>query len=267
MNTFAKPRRVRQELVVIATTTGNETPMSWRFETPGTYLIGRGEGSDVRLDTHFASGTHGALDFDGTSVVFTDLGSRNGTSLDGKPLPGNRQHVLAPEAVLEIGDTRITARLEAPIPLDARALLELVFTRLIQLDTALARLSSEKGLELLGPSPAWLAHKGGRDVVDALLAEPEPERAERSIDLYFDALATHFATLLPAVEDAVVDLAEDVASREGRRKKTGALDEDEPASWKELLGNRRALHGAILQRLIKTLARRRLAADLHLRPP
>ena len=51
-------------------------------------LLGRGDGADIRLEDAFASTRHARLVPQGDVIVLEDLGSTNGTYLNGEPLRG-----------------------------------------------------------------------------------------------------------------------------------------------------------------------------------
>jgi hypothetical protein len=51
-------------------------------------LLGRGEQADIRLEDTFASSRHARLVPQGEVMVLEDLGSTNGTYLNGEPLRG-----------------------------------------------------------------------------------------------------------------------------------------------------------------------------------
>ena len=51
-------------------------------------LLGRGESADIRLQDTFASSQHARLVPQGDVIVLEDLGSTNGTYLNGEPLRG-----------------------------------------------------------------------------------------------------------------------------------------------------------------------------------
>jgi hypothetical protein len=60
-------------------------------------LLGRGETADIRLEDTFASSQHARLVPQGDVMVLEDLGSTNGTYLNGEPLRGPQP--------LHVGDT------------------------------------------------------------------------------------------------------------------------------------------------------------------
>jgi transcriptional regulator with PAS, ATPase and Fis domain len=56
----------------------------------GALVLGRGEVSGVRVDDERMSRAHASVSFDGRRWVVRDLGSRNGTAVDGEKLVGER---------------------------------------------------------------------------------------------------------------------------------------------------------------------------------
>jgi hypothetical protein len=68
--------------------------------------LGRGEQSDIQLEDSFASTSHARLVPQGDVVVLEDLGSTNGTYLNGEPLRGP-QPLHAGDRI-RIGDSEFT---------------------------------------------------------------------------------------------------------------------------------------------------------------
>lgn len=52
----------------------------------GTVILGRGTDADIKLDDELISRRHCSLTFDGRNVMVQDLGSTNGTFVDGSPV-------------------------------------------------------------------------------------------------------------------------------------------------------------------------------------
>lgn len=77
---------------------------------PGRLVIGRGSEADVTIDDSGASRKHALVEWDGQRARVRDLGSTNGTQLDGAPVS---EAVLEPESVITIGRTRIVFRVLA----------------------------------------------------------------------------------------------------------------------------------------------------------
>ena len=69
-------------------------------------VLGRGDGSDIRLEDSFASTSHARLVPQGDVVVLEDLGSTNGTYLNGEPLRGPQPLHVGDR--IRIGDSEFT---------------------------------------------------------------------------------------------------------------------------------------------------------------
>jgi hypothetical protein len=69
-------------------------------------LLGRGDAADIRLEDSFASTQHARLSPQGEVMVLEDLGSTNGTYLNGEPLRGP-QPLHAGDRI-RIGDSEFT---------------------------------------------------------------------------------------------------------------------------------------------------------------
>jgi FHA domain len=69
-------------------------------------LLGRGDSADIRLEDTFASSSHARLVAQGDVIVLEDLGSTNGTYLNGEPLRGPQP--LHDGDSIRIGDSEFT---------------------------------------------------------------------------------------------------------------------------------------------------------------
>jgi hypothetical protein len=69
-------------------------------------LLGRGDQADIRLEDGFASARHARLVPQGDVMVLEDLGSTNGTYLNGEPLRGPQP--LHTGDRIRIGDTEFS---------------------------------------------------------------------------------------------------------------------------------------------------------------
>jgi hypothetical protein len=86
-------RRTRAALAVLTTPrlTTRRAPAFCELAlppVPGQYLIGRSEDVDLRLDDISVSRRHALISFVDGGWILTDLGSRNGTWINGWRLPG-----------------------------------------------------------------------------------------------------------------------------------------------------------------------------------
>ncbi len=73
-------------------------------------VIGRGSEADITLDDSGTSRKHLEILWDGERAQITDLGSTNGTRLNGEPVT---RAVLPPDSVIELGRTRMQFRVLA----------------------------------------------------------------------------------------------------------------------------------------------------------
>jgi hypothetical protein len=75
----------------------------------GSTVLGRGEAAQVRIADVGISRQHARVDFDGMRVVITDLGSTNGTAVNGARV---NAAALQPGDTVQIGTTTLTFRLD-----------------------------------------------------------------------------------------------------------------------------------------------------------
>lgn len=103
--------------IQLTTTDGN----TFEAELTGDRMVvGRNEGNDLTVPDGSVSGTHGEFTFDGSTWTFTDLGSTNGTKVNGE----NVDRVeLGHGAQFQIGDVTVVFYEEeaAPSPASAAA--------------------------------------------------------------------------------------------------------------------------------------------------
>ncbi|MFO0725724.1 MAG: sigma 54-interacting transcriptional regulator [Myxococcota bacterium] len=85
----------------------------------GTWVIGRGDGADVRLEVAAASRRHAVLHF-GPQIRVEDAGSANGTIVRGQRLGSGETALLAPGDWVEIAGFTLTVALDTAQPKEAR---------------------------------------------------------------------------------------------------------------------------------------------------
>lgn len=73
--------------------------------------IGRRASNTIVLDDTQASSLHAEIRPEGAGYVLIDLGSTNGTSINGQPVAAHTSHVLHAGDVITIGDTALTVEL------------------------------------------------------------------------------------------------------------------------------------------------------------
>lgn len=75
----------------------------------GQTVIGRGDQANMRLPDVGISRRHARLDFDGAQVILTDLGSTNGTMVNGQRVSAV---ALNPGDMIQLGTTTLTFRVD-----------------------------------------------------------------------------------------------------------------------------------------------------------
>jgi serine/threonine protein kinase len=83
---------------------GREVGRRYVLRMGQRFVLGRGRDVTVRVQDEKVSRRHVALELRPEGLQITDLGSRNGSFLDGEQLEGNRPIMARPEDVLQIGD-------------------------------------------------------------------------------------------------------------------------------------------------------------------
>jgi hypothetical protein len=87
-----------------------ERAVSWApgsaFDITGGVVLGRGDSVDIRLEDTFASAHHARIVQQGSVLVLEDMGSTNGTYLNGEPVRGPQ--ALQPGDRIRIGETEFS---------------------------------------------------------------------------------------------------------------------------------------------------------------
>lgn len=73
----------------------------------GANTIGRRPDNDIVIADPYASGSHGTLEVEDEGVFFTDLGSTNGTFINGAKMVANERVKVSAEDTLAIGQVEI----------------------------------------------------------------------------------------------------------------------------------------------------------------
>lgn len=89
-------------------------PETSRALPEGTTCVGRAEDNDVVLDGDLVSRHHARLHVEGGVLRLEDLGSRNGSRINGEPLHGSRS--LRSGDIITLGDVTLTVRRAATPP-------------------------------------------------------------------------------------------------------------------------------------------------------
>lgn len=73
----------------------------------GSNTFGRRAGNDLRLSDPYVSGSHGLIEIKDGEVWITDLGSTNGTFVNGERIDPNRRVRLTPDDLLKVGNLEL----------------------------------------------------------------------------------------------------------------------------------------------------------------
>lgn len=74
---------------------------------PGKTVVGRQAGIDIRLNNPMISRRHIEVECSGKECQITDLGSANGSAVNGEKIEANSPRVLAPGDVIELGPFKL----------------------------------------------------------------------------------------------------------------------------------------------------------------
>lgn len=104
-----------EPLIVRVEDTKSRSTVEHTF-TSSPVRIGRSGRNDLTLPQRFVSASHGIVEFSPEERRYTDLGSTNGSVIDGEPLTPRVAVSIGPLSELLIGTLRLTFPLAAPAP-------------------------------------------------------------------------------------------------------------------------------------------------------
>jgi predicted component of type VI protein secretion system len=176
--------------------------------------VGRGDLNDLRLDRPYVSSWHGVIQFDDEGIRFIDLGSTNGTYLDGARLERNRPAAILGTSELVVGRLRLVlsrgateGRARPPEPVTC-------FARLVAHDVSAAEaaaIAAPQVKEETGPAPGAT----GPAAADVDFSWPAPPPAAPFVEPAPLPLVEPLAPLAPAASlapDSTVEAALEGAS-------------------------------------------------------
>lgn len=105
----ARPARGGGPLALVATASSGMTAPGRRYRVEGELRLGRLPDNSIVIDDDYASGHHARIWSDGGRCLIEDLGSTNGTLVNGRAARGTV--VLEPGATVQVGGAVL--RLEA----------------------------------------------------------------------------------------------------------------------------------------------------------
>ncbi|HXY32997.1 MAG TPA: FHA domain-containing protein [Planctomycetaceae bacterium] len=119
----------------------------------GRLLVGRAEDCDLRMDSEFVSAYHCVVLLDDYTLRIRDLGSKNGTKLNGRRI-GSSPTILLHNDLVSIGEMSILVVLSEPTGGTTRALSETVDSKTDSSSTALEQTGIVDGDTLDSKNPA-----------------------------------------------------------------------------------------------------------------
>ena len=142
---------------------------SGRQTTLGTPIdIGRDESTDIALDDEQASRRHARVSAQGDLALLEDLGSTNGTYVNGQPIEGPR--VLRPGDRIRVGLTIIELRTAQEVQRQPSAVLPV--PQVTQLSQGILEPAPERELEPEpGPEPETAPASAAEETAPAFAAE------------------------------------------------------------------------------------------------
>jgi hypothetical protein len=82
------PERIEETEALLKVESAPGLEAGSAFDLVGGAVLGRGDSVDIHLEDPFASTDHARISWQGATVMIEDLGSTNGTYLNGEPLRG-----------------------------------------------------------------------------------------------------------------------------------------------------------------------------------
>ncbi len=108
----------------------NGTVLFRQIVTPGDYVIGRDDGTDLRVDVPLVSRQHAKLTVNYSEMFIQDLGSANGTQINGEAISEITR--IWPSQKIQIGEATIeTRRIKAPSDSEATLSPEVAAVRML----------------------------------------------------------------------------------------------------------------------------------------
>ena len=102
---ICKPRFGAPHVFVLTVVDGDATSEAFRIDRPES-VIGRDEQAQVQVDDHEVSKRHSLIRVEGSVGSLWDLGSLNGTFLNGRRLPKGTGQRLRHLDEIQVGNTR-----------------------------------------------------------------------------------------------------------------------------------------------------------------
>ena len=155
-----------------------------RMVLPPRALVGRSKQADLCLDSQWVSGEHAVIWWDGRIWRIRDLSSRNGTTVDGRPIDGREGVHLPRGGVVAIGQAETAWVLEDDGPPTPMAIASDGSVRLAVDDVIGLPEESDPRVVVRRDAERWImsGEAGEAPVTDRLRLELDVSRDEETID-------------------------------------------------------------------------------------
>jgi hypothetical protein len=105
-----KGTRRKQKMWKVTVERGPKELRGVKIDVNGSVIVGRSPGADIVIAAGFVSGRHARFNLMGQNLFIEDLGSTNGTLVNGQPVTS--PIALKDKDVIEIGDISMRVRYE-----------------------------------------------------------------------------------------------------------------------------------------------------------
>ncbi|MGI6032306.1 MAG: FHA domain-containing protein [Coriobacteriales bacterium] len=102
---LVKGQNKKQKSWSVTVEKGPRTLKGVRLTVQGPVVVGRAPGADIVIPTSYVSARHARFSVSGDSLLVEDLGSTNGTLLNGRPI--HSQTACSPGDVIKVGNVDI----------------------------------------------------------------------------------------------------------------------------------------------------------------
>ncbi len=105
---LVKGQRKKERSWTLAVEKGPKELRGVKINVHGPVIVGRNPGADIVIGAHYVSGRHARFSLMGQNLFVEDLGSTNGTSVNGNPV--TVPVALKSNDVVNVGDVAIRVR-------------------------------------------------------------------------------------------------------------------------------------------------------------
>ena len=105
---LAKGQQKKEKVWTVSVEKGPKELRGVKINVRGPVIVGRSPGADIVIGAGYVSGRHARFSLMGQDLFIEDLGSTNGTAVNGKEI--QEPHALRNNDVVNVGDVAIKVR-------------------------------------------------------------------------------------------------------------------------------------------------------------